>query len=53
MLLSDLILSRGPISTSSMLGHTYFLNIVDDHNRLYWIFLMNFKSNNFFVSPIV
>lgn len=32
-----------PISTTFMLGHKYFLTIVDDHNKFCWIFLMKLK----------
>lgn len=33
-----------PYSTLSMLGYRYFLTMMDDHNKLCWIYLMKLKS---------
>lgn len=40
----------GSISFPSMLGHKYLLTIVDDYNKLCWIFFMKLK---FETSPII
>jgi hypothetical protein len=34
----------GPVSTSSIHGHSYFLTIVDDCSRFTWVVLMKHKS---------
>lgn len=34
----------GPISTSYVHGHRYFLTILDDHSRFLWIILLKSKS---------
>ncbi|XP_019442383.1 PREDICTED: repetitive proline-rich cell wall protein 2-like [Lupinus angustifolius] len=34
----------GPISVPSILGHRYFLTVVDDKSRHAWLFFMNAKS---------
>lgn len=34
----------GPISSPSMLGHKYFLTIVDDASRYTWLYFMKLKS---------
>ena len=34
----------GPLSVSSLHGHRYFLTIVDDHSRFFWIILLKSKA---------
>lgn len=34
----------GPFSIPFMLGHEYFLTVIDYHTRYCWIFLMKLKS---------
>jgi hypothetical protein len=34
----------GPISTASILGHIYFLTILDDHSRFLWVILLKTKA---------
>nr|KYP63358.1 Retrovirus-related Pol polyprotein from transposon TNT 1-94 [Cajanus cajan] len=33
-----------PLSTASILGHRYFLIVIDDNTRHIWIFFMKMKS---------
>lgn len=40
----------GPISRPSIVGHKYFLIVVEDYTRYYWIFLMKSKSKT---SPLI
>jgi hypothetical protein len=35
----------GPLSTTSIHGHIYFLTIVDDHSRFVWIVLLKYKAS--------
>jgi hypothetical protein len=35
----------GPLSTTSIHGHKYFLTIVDDHSRFVWIILLKTKAS--------
>ena len=44
----------GPLSVSSLLGHKYFLTIIDDHSRFLWIILLKSKdgvAHQFHVTP--
>lgn len=41
---SLLIQQERKFSTPSMLGHKYFLTVVNDHNRYSWVYLMRLKS---------
>jgi hypothetical protein len=34
----------GPLSTTSIHGHSYFLTILDDHSRFVWIVLLKSKA---------
>ena len=34
----------GPLSTTSIHGHSYFLIVIEDHSRHTWLFLMKHKS---------
>ena len=34
----------GPLGTSSVFGHKYFLTIVDNNARFTWLFFMKLKS---------
>lgn len=41
----------GPFSTTSHLGHRYFLTLVDDHSRYTWVFMPKKKSDVLHIVP--
>lgn len=36
---------KGPYKVPTYDGHRFFLALVDDHTRMVWIYLLNFKSD--------
>lgn len=36
----------GPYKILTVIGHRFFLIIVDDHSKMIWVFLMKFKSDS-------